>query len=124
MNIQINDTYRIAGNAHCWAIEKREYRKRKGKKVAEWRAFKWFPTFEMSLQHYWEFALRTSEAQNFVEALGENRRIAAEISRALSPDHRLTLLGLPSANDEAPAVPSGAERKRKNNKKKKSSQRD
>lgn len=79
MFLPINDQYRLTADSRCWMIEEKRPRKRKGEIRDEWTPIR--------------FRLRTSEAQNVVEALAEIKHIAAELCEALRPmPHVITAL--------------------------------
>ncbi|GEM_PF-3317588 len=85
MFLPINGQYRLAADSRCWMIEEKRPRKRRGEIREEWTAIRWYSTLAQAAEGYAEFRLRTSEAQNVVEALAEIKRIAAELCEALRP---------------------------------------
>jgi hypothetical protein len=85
MFLPINDQYRLAADSRCWMIEEKRPRKRKGVIRDEWTPIRWYSTLAQAAEGYAEFRLRTSDANNVVEALAEIKRIAAELCEALRP---------------------------------------
>lgn len=85
MILSIDDDYRITADAHCWQIEKRTTRKRKGVKVTEFQPIRWYSTPSGAVNGLAELMLRTSSAQSIDEAMNEARRICATLRQALEP---------------------------------------
>lgn len=89
MILPINDQYRLAADSHGWTIEEKCVRKRRGVRRTEWTPIRWYSTLAQAVEGYAEFRLRISDVQDVAEALGEVKRIAAELCEALQPIHHV-----------------------------------
>lgn len=87
MILPINDGYRLAGNQHCWTIQRIRTRKhRRIREVLEaWEDIRWYTSIEGAGNGLAELLLRTSDAQTLAEVLAEAKNVAATLGQALRP---------------------------------------
>ena len=86
MIIPINEKYRITTDSMNWRIEK--LTKRKGED--EWRPFKYYGTLESAVNRLAEIMLMESDVVGLANALEEVKRVSAELTRALTPQFKVT----------------------------------
>lgn len=87
MILPINDKYAITSDTNQWMICRKSMRKTEdGEKEAYWQPFKYYSTLPGAVNGLVDYQLRLSDAEGFVEAIEESKRIVAEIVSALSPE--------------------------------------
>ena len=87
MILPINDAYRLAGNQHCWTIQRIRTRKHRHTREAlkAWEDIRWYTSIEGAVNGLADLLLRTSDAQTLAEVLAEAKNVAATLSQALRP---------------------------------------
>jgi hypothetical protein len=83
--IPIDSTYRVAGDALGWSIERAH--KRKG--AVEWRPFRWFGTLPATIRALGELMVRTGDTETLADALVHVHVVCTTLSRALAPEFEL-----------------------------------
>jgi len=95
MILPINDVYRLAGNQHCWTIQRTRKRKhrRTHEAVEAWEDIRWYASIEAAVNGLAELLLRTSDAQTLAEVLAEAKNVAATLGQALRPHVEVVMRG-------------------------------
>lgn len=89
MYIQINEKYRISGDAYHWTIDKKI---KPNKSYPDgWQCFKYYTTIGTCVNELAELMLRTSDAKTLADALDTTKTICHELTRALSPTYTVIL---------------------------------
>lgn len=85
--LPITPDLRLAADTHTWMIQKRKQRKHRqtGQPINTWQAISWHPTLEQAVNVLADYQLRVSGTQGVEQALAEVKRIAATLTRSLSP---------------------------------------
>ena len=77
MIIMLDENYRIAGNEHCWQLEKRKVVKGR----TEWRPFKYCTTMDNALREAAQREIRTHPAEKLSDAIEACIQITQKYSR-------------------------------------------
>lgn len=85
MILPINDQYQIAGDEHCYSIQRAKIRK--GNK--EWQSFLYYNSLQGAVNGLVELGVRTCDTQTLSEALAEVEKLTATLVHALSPQFEI-----------------------------------